>query len=169
MCGFWIRMFPFQKVIELGDTVLLVLQKRKLLTYFWTHHLGALLITWYLYPQQPSIAVWLTLVINVFHVPVYLYGTIRSFEIKPPKQFTAAMILLEIVHMLVHMVLSSFMLYYMLSGRECFTALHNLVLLLSMYSLCLILSAILFHNRFLLKKNPSTTVSSATLATIVTN
>lgn len=135
------------KLIELGDTFLIVVQKRRLATYYWTHHLGALLLSWYLYPYEPSVAVWLTLIINVFHVPVYIYATLRSLKMKMPKVARDGLGLLEIVHMTINLALCIILFYYMYRNVNCNITILNVTLLTLIYALCLALTAHLFVQR----------------------
>lgn len=147
VCAFWVRLFPYVKFIELGDTLLIVVQKRRLATYYWTHHLGALLFSWYLYPYEPSVAVWLTLIINVFHVPVYIYATLRSLKMQMPKVARDSLGFLEILHMTINLVFCLILFFYINRHVNCNITALNVTLLTVIYTLCLALTTHLFVQR----------------------
>ncbi|XP_065210039.1 very long chain fatty acid elongase 6-like [Planococcus citri] len=168
-CGFWLRMFPYLKIIELGDTILLVLQKRKLVAYYWCHHLGALLITWYIYPSYPpSIILWLAVMINLSHIFIYLYGTTRSLGFSVPQNVPAALLLSEILQMLIGATLCSFIYYYAIVGDYCDITILNASVLFSMYLLCFVLCSVLYYKRFYIRNKTIESKSVLTLTSIIT-
>ena len=45
--GFWVVLFIFSKIPELGDTVFIVLRKKPLIFLHWYHHVTVLLFCWH--------------------------------------------------------------------------------------------------------------------------
>lgn len=161
-------MFPYIKIIELGDTILLVLQKRKLVAYYWCHHLGALLITWYIYPSYPpSIILWSTVMINLSHILIYSYGTARSLGLSVPQGFSAYLLLSEILQMIIGVTLCSFVYYFIIVGKYCDISLLNISILFLMYLFCFILSSALYYKRFYARNKIVQGKSVATLSSVV--
>ncbi len=66
-------LFIFSKVPELGDTVFIVLQKRKLLFLQWYHHITVLLYTWHSYATRNSAGIWFISMNYTVHAVMYMY------------------------------------------------------------------------------------------------
>ena len=66
-------LFIFSKVPELGDTVFLVLQKRKLRFLQWYHHITVLLYTWHSYATRNSAGIWFISMNYTVHAVMYMY------------------------------------------------------------------------------------------------
>lgn len=146
----------------------MVLQKRRLVTFYWTHHLGALTLTWYIYPFYPTVSVWLSFIVNVFHMPVYGYSIIRSTGIRPRKVYSASITFLEIIHMAVSISFCVIMYYYIIKYENCTISVYNITLLLGIYVFCFILTVQLFFRRFLTKNKISNMSSNSTLPSSIT-
>ncbi|KAK7605188.1 hypothetical protein V9T40_007046 [Parthenolecanium corni] len=146
---FWSSLFPFVKIIELGDTFLIVLQKRFLATFYWTHHLFALLVTWYIFPFFTSATEWFGLLIYFNHIPIYFLATIKSLGIKLPKKYSTGLMISEVGHMVSGIALCSAIFYLIFTHQYCDTSLLNNFVLMVAYVTCLILSAYLLYYRFL--------------------
>jgi elongation of very long chain fatty acids protein 6 len=71
-------MFIFSKVPELGDTVFIVLQKRKLLFLQWYHHITVLLYTWHSYATRNSAGIWFISMNYTVHAVMYMYFAIMG-------------------------------------------------------------------------------------------
>uniref|UniRef100_A0A914ZNM5 Elongation of very long chain fatty acids protein n=1 Tax=Parascaris univalens TaxID=6257 RepID=A0A914ZNM5_PARUN len=82
--GFWGWMFILSKMLEMGDTVFLVLRKKPLLFLHWYHHLLTLIYAFYSYPSSPGFNRW-GVNLNFFvHAFMYSYYFIRSLRIRLP-------------------------------------------------------------------------------------
>lgn len=135
--------------MELGDTFLIVLQKRFLATFYWTHHLFALLVTWYIFPFYVAAGQWLGLLIYFNHVPIYFLATIKSFRIKLPQMFSTGLMISEVAHMVSGVSLCSAIYYSMFIHRYCDISLLNNSILMAAYVICLLQSSYLLYYRFL--------------------
>ncbi|VDP55712.1 unnamed protein product [Heligmosomoides polygyrus] len=82
-------LFVFTKVLDLAETVLIVLEGRKPLLIHIFHHVITLLFTWHSYSQQNSLGRWFVF-INLFsHVILYSYLSPKKFGIAPCWLFVA--------------------------------------------------------------------------------
>ncbi len=147
MVSLWLCLFPFVKILELGDTIILVLQKRHLRTYFWCHHLLALLGSWYIYPYYPPLALWLTMIIYLSHVPVYLYASAHFFNISFSKAISLLLIVIEMLSVLVGAVISIFPLYYQSKGNSCFIPTSANVVMTVVFLINCILCGVLLYQK----------------------
>ena len=69
----WTGLFCFSKVPELGDTLFIVLMKRKLLFLHWYHHVTVLLYTWSSYGGRNGAGIWFITMNFSVHAVMYLY------------------------------------------------------------------------------------------------
>uniref|UniRef100_A0A7E4V7Z4 Elongation of very long chain fatty acids protein n=1 Tax=Panagrellus redivivus TaxID=6233 RepID=A0A7E4V7Z4_PANRE len=82
--GYWVWLFILSKMIELTDTVFLVLRKRPLMFLHWYHHILTLVYAFYSYPSSPGFNRW-GIYLNFFvHAFMYSYYFLRSMKIKVP-------------------------------------------------------------------------------------
>lgn len=56
---FWYTIFSLSKIIELGDTVFIVLRKQRLITLHWIHHAMTLVYTFYIFGFLAATARWM--------------------------------------------------------------------------------------------------------------
>ncbi len=157
--------FPIVKVVELGDTVFIVLQKRKLATFYWTHHLCAVLVTWYVFPTYATILRWFAWLIYLNHIPIYAIATVKSLKFKLSKAFSIGLLVSEVSHMLCGMLLCVAVYYYVAKGLGCNITMANVSILMVAYTFCFILSAALLCKRYL-KKGGSKNESSQSISTV---
>jgi len=98
--GYWTWLFIVSKLVELVDTVFLVLRKRPLMFLHWYHHILTLIYAWYSYPLSPGFNRW-GIYLNLFvHAFMYSYYFLRSMKIRVPgvvAQFITTLQILQFV------------------------------------------------------------------------
>ncbi|CAG2177365.1 unnamed protein product, partial [Oppiella nova] len=57
--NWWYLLFVWSKVIELIDTLFILLRNGKLLTLHWVHHVLTLCYSWYVFGDVPATARWM--------------------------------------------------------------------------------------------------------------
>ncbi|VDO94597.1 unnamed protein product [Soboliphyme baturini] len=82
--GYWIVLFHLSKLLELGDTVFLVLRKRPVIFLHWYHHAVVLLYSWYAYGYFSASIRWSVFMNILVHSFMYSYYFLRSVGCRLP-------------------------------------------------------------------------------------
>eukprot|EP01096_Ripella_sp_DP13-Kostka_P012123 TRINITY_DN49_c0_g1_i3.p2 TRINITY_DN49_c0_g1~~TRINITY_DN49_c0_g1_i3.p2 ORF type:complete len:305 (+),score=141.22 TRINITY_DN49_c0_g1_i3:267-1181(+) len=108
-------LFTLTKVVELFDTFLLILQKKRVIFLHWYHHSSVLLYTWYVTHTHVPVG-WVFLTVNaLIHTFMYYYYYLRSCGIIPTwaKRITQ----IQLSQMVIGVFMSVCWAYYYLSGQ----------------------------------------------------
>ena len=89
------------KVLELGDTMFIVLRKSQLNFLHWYHHTTALVYCWYSYPTLHEFGNWFGGVNYLIHTIMYSYYALRSMGVRLPSSIAKFITVLQILQMLV--------------------------------------------------------------------
>lgn len=81
--GFWVQMFIFSKIPELGDTVFLVLKKKPVIFLHWYHHITVLLYCWHAYTTEASQALYFVAMNYSVHAIMYGYYFLTATNLRP--------------------------------------------------------------------------------------
>ncbi|KAE9556475.1 hypothetical protein FO519_000360 [Halicephalobus sp. NKZ332] len=99
--GYWVFLFIFSKLIELVDTVFLVLRKRPLMFLHWYHHILTMIYAFYSYPVSPGFNRW-GIYLNFFvHAFMYSYYFLRSMKIRVPGAIAQLITTLQIMQFVI--------------------------------------------------------------------
>ncbi|XP_023238488.1 elongation of very long chain fatty acids protein 6-like isoform X2 [Centruroides sculpturatus] len=146
---FWTALYLLSKVVEFGDTVLIVLRKRNLLFLHWYHHMATLIIIWYGAYREITFG-YLICYFNVFvHSFMYSYFALKAMNIKMPKKFAMFITTIQILQMAWAVLTSCWVYWLIINNYECDVskeALDNVFLLVSSY---LILFCKLFYESYI--------------------
>ncbi|KAK6748475.1 hypothetical protein RB195_001225 [Necator americanus] len=82
--GYWTFLFVMTKVLELGDTILIVLRKKPLIFLHWYHHVLTLNYAVWSYSQDIAYNSWITWMNFTVHSIMYGYYMLRSCGVKVP-------------------------------------------------------------------------------------
>uniref|UniRef100_A0A914Z3Z7 Elongation of very long chain fatty acids protein n=1 Tax=Panagrolaimus superbus TaxID=310955 RepID=A0A914Z3Z7_9BILA len=102
--GFWAWLFVISKLIELVDTVFLVLRKRPLLFLHWYHHILTMIYIFYSYPFAPGFNRWGIYMNYVVHSFMYSYYLIRSMKIKVPGFIAKLITTLQLIQFIISVI-----------------------------------------------------------------
>ena len=98
--GMWMILFIYSKILELGDTVFIVLRKSHLQFLHWYHHITVLLYSWFaITAGMQSAGYWFATINVSVHVLMYSYYTIRSVGIHVPSKIALCITVLQILQM----------------------------------------------------------------------
>ncbi|CEF64178.1 Elongation of very long chain fatty acids protein [Strongyloides ratti] len=104
--AYWYFFFAFSKFIELGDTIILVLKKKKLTLLHCYHHAIVLIYTWQSGAEQIGAGRWFIWMNFLAHSLMYTYFTTMSFNIKLLKKYACYITSIQILQMFVGMIIS---------------------------------------------------------------
>jgi len=71
--GLWMALFIYSKFPELGDTLFLVLQGKKIIFLHWFHHVTVLLYCWHAYHNVIAAGIWFAAMNYSVHSIMYFY------------------------------------------------------------------------------------------------
>lgn len=151
VCGFWKMLFVYSKVVELGDTVFIVLRKSKLSFLHCYHHMTVLLLSWHAYVHSSSYGIYFMSMNYSVHTLMYAYYFLHALGKWPrwfPVQWITLAQLLQMVMGIFLCVLSGL---YWWDDKPCSIQLSNLVPAGIIYTTYLFLFLDFFVKRFLLK------------------
>lgn len=110
---------------------------------------------------------WLSIMINASHVPVYFYAMLKAMGLKLPKAISIGLLVFEVVHITWGTILSIYMLYVIVKGDFCSISTQNVLVSMFIYSYCFLLSSFLLYKRLTWKSGQiQTEDKSPTLPTI---
>ncbi|NXO38020.1 ELOV6 protein, partial [Locustella ochotensis] len=95
----WIYLFAVSKIVEMGDTLFIVLRKKKLIFVHWYHHLLAMMIAWYGYKNTTIGMGWNAALNLVIHSVTYLYYTVTAMGIRVPRSIAMLITTAQMVQM----------------------------------------------------------------------
>jgi len=98
---FWTSLFSISKIIELGDTVFIVLRKQPLIFLHWYHHITVLIYTWYSYTDRTSSGRWYIAMNYAVHSVMYSYYALRALKYRAPEWVRMAITLFQLSQMVV--------------------------------------------------------------------
>lgn len=150
MCAFWSSLFALSKIVELGDTVFIVLRKQPLIFLHWYHHITVIYFTWYSYALLMGTSRWY-IVMNYFvHSWMYSYYALKAMGFKPPRFIAMMVTTMQLVQMVVGFFVTGAAYYYIMNGeKECHATTLNIVSGLLMYFSYFVLFAMYFYKTYL--------------------
>ncbi|NXX33719.1 ELOV6 protein, partial [Nicator chloris] len=102
----WIYLFVVSKLVEMGDTLFIVLRKKKLTFIHWYHHLLTMVISWYGYKMMTIGIGWNAALNLVIHSVTYFYYTVTAMGIRVPRSIAMLITTSQMVQMTVFIILN---------------------------------------------------------------
>ncbi|RWS11805.1 elongation of very long chain fatty acids protein 6-like protein [Dinothrombium tinctorium] len=110
---YWMWLFAVSKIVELGDTLFIVLRKQNLIFLHWSHHIISLVYTWFSCAQNISLGRWFVTMNYCVHSLMYGYYAFRALQYKVPRSVAIFITTLQIIQM----VLGFYVSYYAFSAK----------------------------------------------------
>ncbi|XP_007531111.3 elongation of very long chain fatty acids protein 3 [Erinaceus europaeus] len=149
--SFWSSLFLLSKVIELGDTVFIILRKRPLIFVHWYHHSTVLLYTSFAFKiKMPSGGLFMAMNFGV-HAIMYTYYTLKAAKVECPRKFSMLVTSLQILQMVLGTIFS-ILAYIWRQDFGCHTTEKDLLWSMTLYVTYFILFAKFFLETYILPK-----------------
>lgn len=146
---FWTGLFILSKIIELGDTVFIVLRKQPLIFLHWYHHITVLLYTWYSFTEKAAPGRWFICMNFAVHAVMYTYYAMRAMKFKVPNQVRMLITLLQLLQMIVGCFINFYAFFTKNEGKFCDITYENLRYSSLMYFSYFVLFAKFFYDAYI--------------------
>ena len=150
--SFWTALFVLSKVLELGDTVFIVLRKQPLIFLHWYHHATVLMYVWYSYPEKIASGRWFMVMNYVVHSFMYTYYFLRAMKYQFPKWVNMCITSMQLLQMVVGILVNVVAYAVLIDGGDCGHNYINIKYCLMMYLSYLVLFAHFFYTTYMMKK-----------------
>ncbi|XP_064618045.1 very long chain fatty acid elongase 6-like [Liolophura sinensis] len=149
---FWASAFTLSKVIELGDTIFIVLRKQQLIFLHWYHHITVLIYSWYSYKDYIAPGRWFMVMNFVIHSFMYSYYTLRALKFNVPSYVNIFITAMQLTQMVCGCAINVWIFQIKGRGETCHQTYNNIYLSLLMYFSYFVLFAHFFYSTYVLKK-----------------
>ncbi|NXY62713.1 ELOV6 protein, partial [Callaeas wilsoni] len=108
----WMYLFALSKLVELGDTLFIVLRKKKLIFLHWYHHFATMILSWYGYKAMAIGVGWNAALNLAIHSVMYSYYTVTAMGIRVPSSFTRLLTTSQIVQITGFVIMNIFIFFW---------------------------------------------------------
>nr|KAG5691301.1 hypothetical protein BaRGS_014000 [Batillaria attramentaria]KAG5702774.1 hypothetical protein BaRGS_003648 [Batillaria attramentaria] len=145
-------LFTLSKVLELGDTVFIVLRKQPLIFLHWYHHITVLLYVWYSYTDHTAPGRWFMVMNYIVHSLMYTYYALRAMRFRFPKFISIVITTLQLMQMIIGVVINVLTYQAKARGEFCQQTYENLQYSSIMYFTYFVLFAHFFYTTYVIEK-----------------
>ena len=165
--AFWAVLFFFSKLVEFGDTLFIVLRKRKLIFLHYYHHAAVLVYSAHVGAEHTAAMAMFVPMNFLAHSLMYSYYALAALGLKIPRKVAMLVTSVQTAQMLAGVAVTGFVLKAkLLDGTRCHQSMGNLYLAILLYSTF----AFLFIQFFCRAYFPSTNANGKkTQETVVKN
>ncbi|CAJ0928979.1 unnamed protein product, partial [Mesorhabditis belari] len=121
--GWYQVLFVLSKVIELGDTVFIVLRKRPLIFLHWYHHVFTLNYCIWTFEVMKGVHLYIGLINFAIHTFMYSYFFCRATQIRIPGWFAQCLTMAQIMQFFLSIAVQ-FYAYHLYINWGCERAIH---------------------------------------------
>lgn len=150
---FWAWLFACSKIIEFGDTIFIILRKKKLIFLHWYHHMVTLVLTWYTAGQLVGVIHWFCVMNFAVHSFMYTYYTFSALGIKIPRVVAMFITSMQVLQMVVGSFVNIWAIWKKMKGDECDFPNNAIIISLLVYLNYLYLFTRLFYFSYIAKYN----------------
>uniref|UniRef100_A0A914KW63 Elongation of very long chain fatty acids protein n=1 Tax=Meloidogyne incognita TaxID=6306 RepID=A0A914KW63_MELIC len=135
VAAFWSLLFAFSKIVEFGDTLFIVLRKRKLIFLHYYHHAAVFVYTIHSGTEHTAPGQAFISMNFLAHSAMYSYYTAKSCGIKVPRIIAMAVTSIQTAQMFLGVAVSTLVLKLkLLDGYRCQQSWANLILAFAIYA-----------------------------------
>lgn len=153
--AFWLHIYSFAKLIELGDTVFIVFRKQKLIFLHWYHHFTVLIYSYYGLTADIGVVRYFCNINMFVHALMYTYYTLRALRVYVPKWVNIVITMLQIIQMMVGFYVNIAAVIYQHQGHHCPLTPTVFTMTMLMYASYFVLFAQFFYNAYMRPKSGS--------------
>ena len=147
----WSFLFVVFKMVELGDTVFVVLRKTPLNFLHWYHHITVMMYCWMFYTMRPGVANWFVLLNYFVHSVMYTYYLVRACGYKLSSKIMQLVTCLQLSQFVVGILANLLAFRLQATGEACGLSEPAFYSGLAMYGSYFVLFANFFYQRYCAK------------------
>ncbi|GMR44684.1 hypothetical protein PMAYCL1PPCAC_14879, partial [Pristionchus mayeri] len=152
LSGFWAVCFALSKIFELGDTMFVLLRKKKLIFLHWYHHAVVLVYVWHSAREVVAGGRWFITMNYFVHTLMYAYYAVSAAGFRLPRSLSMAITTLQTTQMLIGVAISFIVFYLKLQGNVIQQSFENLYFCFAIYASFAVLFINFFSKSYLEKK-----------------
>lgn len=147
-------LFVMSKILEMGDTLFLIVRKRQMLFLHWYHHATVLLLSWLsIVDLAPTSMVFATVNVAV-HSFMYTYYALASIGYRIPKRISIGITVMQISQMVIGIVAQSASFYTSQVDSTCRCPSKTLIAAFTIYGSYFALFVHFFVHRYVFSSKP---------------
>lgn len=151
--AFWFKLFVYSKFVEFGDTMFLILRKKRIIFLHWYHHITVLLMAWIVFVQKSAVGPFFGGVNVWVHSLMYSYYAAQAIGLRVGKVTAMILTMIQTTQMLVGLVVVYLTHAYSSTERGCRST-HTVTACASiMYASYFLLFARLFVHNYIKRSN----------------
>ncbi|ODN05583.1 putative fatty acid elongation protein 3 [Orchesella cincta] len=150
--AFWGWLYMVSKILELGDTLFIVLRKKPLIFLHWWHHVTVLNAVWITSFHFDPVARWFGIVNLGVHSLMYTYYALKAMHFSIPKKISMALTTIQLGQMVLAVFLNLYSIYVKSTGAPCARSDKGIQIHFSIYFSYLILFSNYFYKAYFSKK-----------------
>ena len=148
----WYWLFNISKVIELIDTMFIVLRGGKLIRLHWIHHALTLCFSWYIFGDIPATAQWMVNMNFLVHSFMYTHYAMSALRFTIPLPIRVVITTLQIIQMAFGILINYWAVVRKLKSKPCDISLSVGMTGLIIYTIFIFLFVNYFIKTYLLKQ-----------------
>ncbi|KAH7644168.1 hypothetical protein DERF_014687 [Dermatophagoides farinae] len=118
----WYWLFVWSKVIELGDTIFIILRKQNLIFLHWIHHVLTLSYAFFVIGDAPGTARWMVSMNFTIHTSMYTYYTLKAMRFRISRLIAMTITIAQITQMIFGLYINMKAYLIKQSGQSCDTS-----------------------------------------------
>jgi len=148
----WTWWFAQSKLLELGDTIFIVLRKQPLMFLHWYHHVTVLSYVWYACAGYTATGRWFVAMNYTVHSFMYAHYALRALKIRIPKPISMLITIGQLMQMVVGCYVNIYVYNTKSAGIYCGVSYENVRVSLLMYFSYFLLFLQFFYKAYVDKK-----------------
>lgn len=165
----WTALFSISKIVELGDTVFIVLRKQPLILLHWYHHITVLIYTWYSLADRTSSGRWYIAMNYSVHSVMYAYYGMRALRYRAPQIVRMAITIFQLSQMVVGVYIATYVYKLKQAGTACGITDNNMKLSFLMYFSYFLLFLKFFYEAYVKPSPRKTTAAKTSNGSLISN